>query len=237
MSDPAQPSTPGPREHGDRTGFLRRIRERQGPPPTGGPHPPPGPLGHVPVLRYRSLDGVDTSDPEALLPLFLDAVRAARANAEVVERVDGAVPAAPLTRFLADHDVRRAVASREPAVDWVRAAVQAAGVDLVPYTPATAVDADLAITSATGAIATTGSVVVDSATAGSRAVSLLPLVHLCVVPLERLVATHAEVLRGPAVPLPSCRVVISGPSRTGDIEQRLTLGAHGPVALHVLVVR
>jgi L-lactate dehydrogenase complex protein LldG len=31
-------------------------------------------------------------------------------------------------------------------------------------------------------------------------------------------------------------VVVTGPSRTGDIEQLLTLGAHGPTALHVVLV-
>ena len=71
----------------------------------------------------------------------------------------------------------------------------------------------------------------------SRAVSLLPRIHLCVLPLRRLVASHADVLRAQRRPMPSGRIVITGPSRTGDIEQRLTLGAHGPVALHVIVTR
>jgi L-lactate dehydrogenase complex protein LldG len=36
--------------------------------------------------------------------------------------------------------------------------------------------------------------------------------------------------------LPSSLVLVTGPSRTGDIEQILTIGAHGPTALHVIVV-
>jgi L-lactate dehydrogenase complex protein LldG len=92
------------------------------------------------------------------------------------------------------------------------------------------------VTGAIAAIAATGSVVVDADLAGSRLTSLLPRVHLCVVDRRDLVAGTEAILRTPARPLPAHRVMVTGPSRTGDIEQILTLGAHGPVALHILVV-
>jgi len=95
-------------------------------------------------------------------------------------------------------------------------------------------DADLGVTSAVAAVAATGSIVVSSAAARGRTASLLPRVHLCVVPVDRLVATPAEVLRGRTHP-PSNLVFITGPSRTGDIEQVMTLGVHGPTAVHVIV--
>jgi L-lactate dehydrogenase complex protein LldG len=75
--------------------------------------------------------------------------------------------------------------------------------------------------------------------AGGRLASLLPPVHICVLPADRIVAAPADVLRGlghdPGA-LPSSLVLVTGPSRTGDIEQLLTIGAHGPTALHVIVV-
>jgi L-lactate dehydrogenase complex protein LldG len=78
--------------------------------------------------------------------------------------------------------------------------------------------------------------VVSSAAARGRAASLLPRVHLCVVRADRLVATPADVLRdGRWHPPPSNLVFITGPSRTGDIEQVMTLGVHGPTAVHVVV--
>jgi len=221
-------------EHGDRAAFLDRIRSRQGPPPSLGPHPPPAPPETVPALAYRSLDDIDPADPDALLPVFVAALRAAEATVDVV---DGDVPAEVLLRFVADHGIGTAVTSREPEAVSLGAILSAAGVDVAPYDREAAAAADLAVTSATHAIAATGTLVVDSATAGSRAVSLLPRVHLCVVPRTRLVASHADVLRPQTTPMPSARVLITGPSRTGDIEQRLTLGAHGPVALHVIVTR
>lgn len=221
-------------EHGDRAAFLSRIRERQGPPPTSGPHPPPPPPEVVPALAYRSLDGVDPADVEALLPVFVASVRAAQATVDVV---DGE-PDAELLRGLIDgHGVRTAVTSVEPEAVALGERLRDLGVEVGPYDRERAAAADLAVTSATHGVAATGSLVVDSATAGSRAVSLLPRVHLCVLPVERLVASHADVLRPQRRPVPSARVLITGPSRTGDIEQRLTLGAHGPVALHVLVLR
>lgn len=221
-------------EHGDRTAFLERIRSRQGRPPGGGPHPPPPAPTEVPELRYRTLDDIDPADPDALLPVFVAALRAAEATVDVV---DGDVPAELLLRFVTEHRVASAVTSREPEAVALGGVLAAAGVEVAPYDREAAAGADLAITSATHGIAATGSLVVDSEAAGSRAVSLLPRVHLCVLPLVRLVASHADVLRGQQRPMPSARVLITGPSRTGDIEQRLTLGAHGPVALHVVVTR
>lgn len=227
-------SDPTATEHGDRNAFLDRIRSRQGPPPSDVPHPPPPPPEVVPEVRYRTLDDLDPSDPAALLPVFVAAVRAAEATIDVV---DGGPSADLLARFVAVHGITSAVTSDEPEAVALGAVLAAAGVAVAPYDRGSAAVADLAVTSATHAIAATGSLVVDSRSAGSRAVSLLPRIHLCVVPLDRLVATHADVLRPQRPPMPSARVLITGPSRTGDIEQRLTLGAHGPVALHVIVTR
>lgn len=81
--------------------------------------------------------------------------------------------------------------------------------------------------------------VLDSRAAGGRLASLLPAVHLCVVHMNTLCASPADVLRhlgSGADAVPPSVVLVTGPSRTGDIEQLLTLGAHGPTALHVVLV-
>lgn len=219
------------REHGNRAGFLRRVRDRQGPPPVIGPHPPPPPPDVVPEVRYRSLDGVDLHDPSALLPVFVAAAR--RVSAVVHE--DGDVGAA-VASIVEEHGVRRAVLSAEPEAVAVGELLAGLGVEVAAYDPATGADADLGVTSAVAAIAATGSVVVDAAVAGGRGASLLPSVHLCLLPVDRLVATPSDVLRRGGRPLPSNRVLITGPSRTGDIEQIITLGAHGPVAVHLVLL-
>src|SRR5690606_29883473 len=113
------------------------------------------------------------------------------------------------------------------------------GVAVEPFTVEAAARAALGVTGAAAAVAATGSVVLDSRRAGGRTASLLPPVHLCVVQVAALHPTPADVLRhlgDPGGGLPPSLVLVTGPSRTGDIEQLLTLGAHGPTALHVVLV-
>jgi L-lactate dehydrogenase complex protein LldG len=219
------------RELGDRAAFLGRIRARQGPPPVIGPHPPPPPPDVVPEVRYRSLDGVALDDPSALLPVFVDAAR--RVSAVVHD--DGDLVAAVAT-IVEAHGVRRAVVSAEPEAEAARGLLVGAGVEVASYDPVSGAAADLGVTSAVAGIAATGSVVVDAAAAGGRGASLLATVHLCIFPVERLVATPSDVFRRGSRPLPSNRVIITGPSRTGDIEQIIILGAHGPLAVHIVLV-
>lgn len=215
-------------EHGDRRAFLDRIRSRQGPPPRIGPHPPPPPPIDVPEVGYRALDGVTGHDD--LVDAFVAAARAVAATVHV-GGIDEALAVACAT-----HDVRHTVVSREPAARATRGALAALGVEVADHEPAASALADLGVTSCVAAIAATGSVVVDSAAAGGRGASLLPAVHLCIVPRSLVVATPSDVFRRGQRPLPSNRVVITGPSRTGDIEQIITLGAHGPTAVHLVLV-
>jgi len=85
----------------------------------------------------------------------------------------------------------------------------------------------------------TRAVVQDSHVVGGRSVSLLPPVHLCVLPADRIVPTSAEVLRGlgDGRVLPSNLVLITGPSRSGDIEQIMALGVHGPLVVEIALLR
>ena len=71
------------------------------------------------------------------------------------------------------------------------------------------------------------------------ATTLLPDTHIAVVRAERIVAGMEEafaLIRRERGALPRAVNMISGPSRTGDIEQTIVLGAHGPYRVHVLVL-
>ena len=94
------------------------------------------------------------------------------------------------------------------------------------------------ITSADFALSDTGSLVMISSREEARLVSLLPPAHIAVVPASKLLTGLDElysVLPRPAEQA-SSMVLITGPSRTADIEQILVRGVHGPGEIHVVVV-
>ena len=98
--------------------------------------------------------------------------------------------------------------------------------------------ADYGITSADYALADTGTLVMLSSPSEARMISLLPPAHIAVVPRERILSGLDElfsILPQPAE-LTSSMVLITGPSRTADIEQILVRGVHGPGEIHVVVV-
>lgn len=104
--------------------------------------------------------------------------------------------------------------------------------------PATGKDR-LAVTGVFCAIAETGTMVIVSGAPTPTASVLLPETHIAVVPAQRIVAGMEDafaLLRRERGALPRAVNLVSGPSRTGDIEQTIVLGAHGPFRVHILVV-
>jgi L-lactate dehydrogenase complex protein LldG len=95
------------------------------------------------------------------------------------------------------------------------------------------------VTGASAGIAETGTVAVVSGPGQSRLASLLPPIHVAVLPLSRLHETIAEFFssRSCISEDGSNLVLITGPSRTADIEMTLTRGVHGPGEVHVILVR
>jgi L-lactate utilization protein LutC len=97
---------------------------------------------------------------------------------------------------------------------------------------------DIGITSADYALADTGTLVMIASPQEARLVSLLPPAHIAVVPKDRILTGLDELFT--RVPLPadasSSLVLITGPSRTADIEQILVRGVHGPGLFSVVIV-
>jgi L-lactate dehydrogenase complex protein LldG len=97
---------------------------------------------------------------------------------------------------------------------------------------------DVGISDCDALVAQTGSVVVTSRSAGGRALSVLPPHHLVLARREQLVpdlpAAFALLKSKYGAGYPSMISFITGPSRTGDIERILVLGAHGPKQLTIL---
>lgn len=99
-------------------------------------------------------------------------------------------------------------------------------------------EVEAGITSTRGAIAETGSLILWPSADEPRLMSLVPPIHIAVLEADQIFATFQETLslqhwsRG----MPTNALLVSGPSKTADIEQTLAYGVHGPKELIVLVI-
>lgn len=98
---------------------------------------------------------------------------------------------------------------------------------------------DAAVTTTLGAIAETGTLVLWPTPDEPRLMSLLPPIHVALVHADTVVDNFAGLIAqaGWAKAMPTNAVLISGPSKTADIEQTLAYGVHGPKELIVLVIK
>jgi L-lactate dehydrogenase complex protein LldG len=98
--------------------------------------------------------------------------------------------------------------------------------------------ASVGLTGVVGAIADSGTIVVASGPGRGRLASLLPPVHLALVPRPALHPSLASFLSvsSPVVTASGNVAFITGPSRTSDIELISTRGVHGPKDVHIVIV-
>ena len=108
------------------------------------------------------------------------------------------------------------------------------------YDPNQLEQCDAGISECDALVAQTGTVVVTSRTAGGRALSVLPPHHVVIARREQMVpdlpAAFALIKAKHGANYPSMISFITGPSRTGDIERILVLGAHGPKKLTIFCI-
>ena len=221
------PVRPGS-EHGDRDAFLARARRAD----------PPHSFRSV-VTLPRVPVATPSRPVTDLIERFTESVLAA--GAQLVRLDDQTSLATALADICAAESVHSAVVSRDPECEGVGGLLTSHGVDVrAPDSPASSAAVDLGVTGAAFGIALTGSLVVAADRAGCRTASLLPPVHVAIVRVGRLLATPDELFRH--LPrrfpngMPSNLVLITGPSRSADIELQLTLGVHGPRSLWVVLV-
>lgn len=144
-----------------------------------------------------------------------------------------AVPAA-VARYLAAQDLHPEIVMTPDVadLDWTSHGVQGAARG--------AVDTDrIGVTACFCAVAETGTLMLLSGPDSPATVSLLPETHIALVDTTRIVATMEDafaLLRAEQGDVPRAINFISGPSRTGDIEQTIVLGAHGPCRVHLILI-
>lgn len=219
----------------DRDEFLARTRSAVGEatlPPASGRH---GPLVWTPAdgdLTERFVANLEAVDG-------------------IAHRVAPAAAADTIIAVLAEHSATTALTWTEGAtgVPGLFDALEGAGV----HVGATEIPDDAegrlehqagydgivaGITGADAGLAESGSIVLGSGPGRSRMASLIPIVHVAVLPATKLHASlsHYVAATPQAAVSVANLVVVTGPSRTGDIESHLNLGVHGPRHLHVVIV-
>jgi len=178
--------------------------------------------------------------PEDLLGRFMQ--RASDMESSVARvAVVQALPA-EVARYLDALDLPEALAAQKSragvcwpefaALDWVGAGLS------IEARPTAGADG-IGVTGCFCAIAETGTLVVLSGAATPTATTLLPATHVAVLRADRIVSGMEEafaLIRRECAQVPRAINMISGPSRTGDIEQTVVVGAHGPFRVHIVIV-
>lgn len=184
-------------------------------------------------------------DTDGLTELFMEK---AREFACTVDEVDGleAVPEAVRAYLSRENLPARVVQAPVFADDGERGLDWSATPTLEVKTGTADGSEDTSVTPVFAAVAETGTLMLTSDAATPTGLNFLPENHIAVVrrsqvvgPLEdawaRFRAARAKA-DGDGFGMPRTVNLITGPSRTGDIEQKIQMGAHGPRRLHVIVV-
>lgn len=142
--------------------------------------------------------------------------------------------AATLTRVLGDLGARRVGVPAGLDRAWLDGFGGEVVVDSAEVPAPQLSELDAVVTASTVTCAETGTIILDgSADQGRRALTLVPDVHVCVVPVDTVEVGVPEALARLAPERPT--TLISGPSATSDIELERVEGVHGPRNLHVVI--
>ncbi|SOE58304.1 L-lactate dehydrogenase complex protein LldG [Burkholderia sp. OK233] len=212
-----------------RRNILARIRAAQ------GHEPEPSVAEREAAADYlaRHPEGPRPEMPADLTARFIEEAQRMATTVDTVESL-GDVPSAA-HRYLTEHALPLQAIAWQTLQDlqWAEA-----GLNVEFRKPE---DGDVVgLTGCFCATAETGTLVLLSGPETYASAGLLPETHIAIVPASRIVSGHEEafgLIRSERGELPRAVNFVSGPSRTGDIEQTIVLGAHGPYRVHVIVVR
>jgi len=205
--------------------ILDRVRAALGRSP-GAPVPAPPPVRlRVPEVDLESRIASFSTRLEALAGRVLRAQNAEAARTTVEDVLSGRAAIASNAPLLAECGITGLPVVHSGVTDREELRTLCAS-------------AAVGITSADYALADTGTLVMLSSPQEARMISLLPPAHVAVVACDRILTGLDELFS--IVPAPasvsSSLVLITGPSRTADIEQILVRGVHGPGELTVVLV-
>lgn len=218
-----------------RDGVLRRVRKALGATGNRG-----AAVADAEAYIAARAHGPRPAMPEDLLTKFIN--RATDMQSTVDRVADRSLIPTAVAHYINALDLPSAIATQKShkGVCWPEFAdLDWKGVSLVIEARPTVGSDRLGITGTFCAIAETGTLVVVSGADTPTATTLLPDTHIAVVRADRIVSGMEEafaLIRREMGQLPRAINMISGPSRTGDVEQTIVLGAHGPFRVHIVIV-
>jgi L-lactate dehydrogenase complex protein LldG len=179
------------------------------------------------------------------LEKFAELMRAMRARVEIVgdqdwvDRLGGILRGKKLQRLLyaPETDIGRRLETHWPANDPELPALCSWQGPVEDFKEEL-FHIDAAVTSTVGAIADTGAIVLWPDAREPRLMSLVPPLHIALLRSDRIFISLEDIIRAEHWPdrMPTNALLISGPSKTADIEMTLAFGVHGPRDLVVMVV-
>ncbi len=148
----------------------------------------------------------------------------------------------------AGHDVSSFVAWDDLPVPGVPSALAAKGLERVEAdTPVESrrerhqefLEVELGVTGANAGLAESGTLILSHGEGRSRMVSLIPEIHIALLDVNHIFTgiAHWAEQNADSASWTTNLVFITGPSRTGDIEQQLNLGVHGPRHVHIVMIK
>lgn len=192
--------------------------------------------------HYQARRAASPQSPRQQIAAMQAALRAAHAD---VDCVSGDAWPALLAQRLDAHGVRRLLLDAASVEGLALRAALPAKVEALSFERPLAQwkselfdTVDAGFTVARSGIAASGTLVIAPDAATPRTVSLAPPLHICLVYASTLHADLHAAARAElwADGMPANLVLVSGPSKTSDIQQTLAYGAHGPRWLWVLII-
>jgi L-lactate utilization protein LutC len=215
--------------------FLQRVRQAV----TEGNRP-----GETAPIEPRGNIGYQGAGPDPI-SRFRDELAAA--GGQLVTVADPAAAAESVLGLVRERKPQRVLLGSGAVLDRLRLrdpltalGVEVFGIGELPAdrTREAFFQADIGISGVDHLIAETGTVALLCRPAEPRSLSLLPPVHIAIADHTQILADLFDLFTLPSwsQTIPSCLSLITGPSKTGDIELRLVTGVHGPGELHVVLI-
>ena len=201
---------------------------------------------HAHQVAAAQVSTAPTGDP--VVDLLMDSLARRKATGQVVAAPDAGREAA---RWMADAGVARAVLADDPLMERIGLAhaLTREGIDVRVWptglgkreTMGLEGPVDVCgVTVPSLAVAERGTIVLEASEGHGRGLDVTSRHHVALLPAERIVRTLGEALAltfEDGRPVPSAVSLVSGPSRSSDIEKISTLGAHGALTEHVVIIR